>query len=302
MHRFMYVQCTVLFQVLQPIIICAYIFGTTRGRQHVLEGMGGTRIGRMRLGFGAEARCAITSMYGIKQYLSLALPGIVIISEWWASEFIIFMSGRLHPNPESSLSATSIYQTINTFFFMFPVGFSAAASARVGLFLGMNKASEAKMASRVSVCFAGILSACMGSLLMYTPHELFPSIFTDDERILRIAASTMPFLAFYVFADGVQVALNGIIKGCGRQSVVAPIVIFAYWVVAVPLAYYNSFDKYGGTTTCHDSDITCGVRGLVSAMTVGTWTHFLLCFWVVIYLIRWDEEARKARERTQGSK
>ena len=294
-------MATVMFQLLQPIIVCGYLFGTARGRERVLKGIGANHIGRTHLSFWPEARSAVSSISGIKQYLSLALPGIVIISEWWASECIVFLSGRLAPDPDIAIAATSIYQTINTFFFMFPVGFSAASSARVGLFLGMNRPESAKMASRVSVVFAGFISATMGCILMFTPHELFPSIFTNDRDVLRMAASTIPYLAFYVFADGIQVALNGVIKGCGRQAIVAPMVIFAYWIVGVPMAYYNSFEKYDGTTVCNAGDITCGVRGLVAAMTAGTWVHFLLCFWVVAFFIRWEEEARLAHERMSRS-
>ncbi len=295
-------MATVTFQMIQPAIVCGYLFGTARGRERVLEGIGAKHVGRTYLTFWPEARAAVSSISGIKQYLSLALPGMVIISEWWASECITFLSGRLSPNPDISLGATSIYQSINTFFFMFPVGFSAASSARVGFFLGQNKPEGAKMATKIGVIFAGILSAVMGSILMFTPHEFFPSIFTDDKDVLHTTALTIPFLAVYVFADGIQVALNGVIKGCGRQAIVAPIVIFAYWVVGVPLAWYNSFERHGGTSICDDADLTCGVRGLVSAMTLGTWVHFVLCFCVVAFAIRWNEEAKRAHDRMSRAK
>eukprot|EP00979_Chaetoceros_neogracilis_P012570 scaffold3357_cov268-Chaetoceros_neogracile.AAC.11 len=292
---------TVLFQSLQPFIICIYLFGTKQGQERVLEAIGAKAIGRDHLSFWKELHCAITSIPGIKQYLSLALPGIVIVSEWWASEVVVFLSGRLSPDPDYALGAMSIYQTINTFFFMFPVGFSAAASARVGLFLGMNNAPAARLSSNVSICFAAILSVVMGSIIMFTPHALFPSIFTADEHVVKMAASTMPFLAVYVFADGVQVALNGIVKGCGRQSIVMPIVIFAYWVVGVPLAYYDSFERHSGTTFCEIGEYTCGVRGLVFAMTTATWIHFLLLLGVVIWAINWEEEVKLAQDRINRS-
>ena len=290
-------MATALFQTLQPIIICIYLFGTYHGRDRVLGAIGAKGIGRTYLSFRKEWHCAVTSISGIKQYLSLAIPGIVIISEWWASEVVVFLSGRLHPDPDYAVGAMSIYQTINTFFFMFPVGFSAAASARVGLFLGMNKSHAAQLSSRVSILFAAVLSGVMGSILMFTPHEFFPSIFTDDERVLDMAASTIPFLAVYVFADGVQVALNGVVKGCGKQSVVMPIVIVAYWLIGVPLAYYNSFERHNGNSSCEIDDYTCGVRGLVSAMTTATWIHFLLLMSVVAVGVNWGEEAKLAQDR-----
>jgi putative efflux protein, MATE family len=289
-------MATVVFQLLQPLIICIFLFGTEHGRKRVLRATGAEAIGRTHFSFITEF-CEALHVMGIKQYLSLALPGIVIISEWWASEVGVFLSGRLHPDPEYDLGAMSIYQTINTFFFMFPIGFSASSSARVGLYLGMNDSDGAKLASNVSILFAGIFSFIMSCVLMFTPHTLFPSIFTSDQNVVQLTARTIPFLAVYVFADGIQVALNGVIKGCGRQSVVMPVVVFAYWVVGIPLAYYNSFRIHDGTTLCDVKDISCGVLGIVLAMTVATWVHCLILFWVVSFAIRWDKEASLAQQR-----
>ena len=57
---------------------------------------------------------AIFSLSGVWQYLSLAIPGVVVISEWWASSTAIFLSARLTPSPELALDGMTIYQTINT--------------------------------------------------------------------------------------------------------------------------------------------------------------------------------------------
>lgn len=97
---------TVCFQVIQPLFLLAYLFGSAHGRKRVLECTGGQAIGRTRLSFWNEFFIAIFSIRGYIQYLALALPGIVIISEWWASETSIFLSGRLEPSPEAALGGT----------------------------------------------------------------------------------------------------------------------------------------------------------------------------------------------------
>ncbi len=73
-------MATVMFQLLQPFIICIYLFGTVYGRERLLEGCGAKAIGRGHLSFWPEMKAAVGSLNGIKQYLSLALPGIVMIS------------------------------------------------------------------------------------------------------------------------------------------------------------------------------------------------------------------------------
>jgi MATE family multidrug resistance protein len=94
---------TVCFQLVQPIFMIIYLFGLARGRRQLIESMGGRAIGRTGLTFWKEFSIAVSSMQGYLQYLGLALPGIIIISEWWASETSIFLSGRLVPYPELAL-------------------------------------------------------------------------------------------------------------------------------------------------------------------------------------------------------
>ena len=293
---------TVCFQLVQAIYIGGYLFGTSKGRARLLESTGGTAIGRTRLSFWLELKIAISSIRGILNYLSLALPGIVIISEWWASEISIFLSGRLQPSPEAALGGMTLYQSINTFCFMFPMAVSIATSARVGNLLGAGNANGASFAGNVGVAGAAIVSICLGCSLYAIPHDFFPSLFAPNEtNVIAEASRTIPLLAIYVFADGVQTSLNGIMKGCGRQRIAMPIVVFAYWMVGLPIAYYLAFIRNHGVMTCETSDtddsMFCGDVGLVAGMTTGTWVHMICLAIVVGFKTDWNSEAKKAQER-----
>ena len=92
-----------------------------------------------------------------------------------------------------------------------------------------------------------------------------------------------------------QAALNGIVKGCGKQVVTIPIVVVAYWICAVPLGYYLAFVRNDGIM-CDDS-FFCGVKGLVTGATTGTVIHMLLLAVVVLGYTDWEEEVYKARDR-----
>jgi MATE family multidrug resistance protein len=293
---------TVTFQLIQPFLILSYLFLTQAGRARTLQCMAAGAIGRTSLSFWAEAKIAISHVGGIIQYLGLALPGIITISEWWASEIAIFLAGRLLPFPDLALGAMTLYQSINTFCFMFPQGLSVAGSTRVGNLLGAGRATAAAWAAKVSVILAGIVSALIGCMLFLTPHGYFPSLFApnaNEADLILQASRLIPLLSLYVFADGIQSALNGIIKGCGRQVVTMPIVVFAYWIVGLPLAYYLAFIRHDGVMLCEDSYF-CGDVGLVTGMTVGTWVHMLLLGAVVVGTTNWEAEAKKANERVGG--
>lgn len=100
---------------------------------------------------------------------------------------------------------------------MFAVGFSVAASSRVGKFLGMHEPVSAKYASRIATFGACLASGTLGFFMYTTDHTILPRLFTSSEEVVQATAATLPLLSLYVFADGVQVTLSGVLKGCGMQ-------------------------------------------------------------------------------------
>ena len=287
---------TSMYQVIQPIVTIVYLMGTQWGRLQLLNNTGASGIGRTHLSFGCEAKAAMSSLSGIFQYLKLALPGILIISEWWASEICIFLAGKLSPHPDIALGAMALYQSLNSSCFMLPMGMSIGGTACVGKHLGAGDSDGARLSAIVCVVGAGFLSGLLGSVLYFTPHSVFPSLFTSDTILIDMTSQIIPLLAIYVVGDGCQAALNATIKGCGRQCVVVPIVIIAYWCVALPLAWHFAFVASSGTTDCHNGSL-CGVVGLVAGMTIGTWVHFILLAIYCALMIDWRLEAKLAKER-----
>ena len=186
----------------------------------------------------------------------------------------------------------AIYQSINRRCFMFSVGTSVAVSVRVATWLGKDDPLRAKLSSKIGLICACILTLSLSCVLYFTPHTYFPSFFTHDKYTIDQASSTIPYLVFYIFADGMQATYNGIIKGCGRQLATIPIVFVAYWVVGVPLAYHNVFVARPGQNCQH-----CGVVGLVDGLTVGTWVHFILMAALFIFTTNWSKEAKSAQQR-----
>ena len=101
-----------------------------------------------------------------------------------------------------------------------------------------------------------------GLLLYGLPHTLVPSWFTpNNDAVIQQTAKLIPLLSIYMLGDGTRVAIEGVLNGCGRQRIGVPVVIFSYWVVGVPLAYYIVFVRHGGYM-CEDGYL-CGVVGLV---------------------------------------
>jgi Na+-driven multidrug efflux pump len=266
---------------------------------------------------------AVCSWHGIQQYMALSLPGVVLISEWWASEVSIFLSGHLTYNGLDDLgddtmasavplAAFSIYQSLNTFCFSLAQGFGVAASTRVGNELGSQHVAGAKMSAMV----ASTASLCTGVMvsifLLGIPNTLLPSWYDPHPPVYETCAQTMPWLAFYVIGDALAFTFTGIIKGCGRQQVVVPIVVVAYWLVGLPIGVALTFTKRFLWFSSNDSaslivtnvlvpfrhSLYGSITGLVAGLTIGTWIHMLILGLVVIQT-DWRKESDKAKARVQ---
>jgi multidrug resistance protein, MATE family len=296
---------TTTFQAIQPCLIMSYIYFYGPGTRRVLDHMGAAAVGRTSLSLWPELCAAASSWSGLFQYLSLALPGIGLMSEWWASEVVVFWAGRLRPSSNLALSAMALYQSINAVCFMFPMSWSVAGAARVSQALGAGDGGRARTSGWMCVNMAAIVSGSLGILLYVFPHTMVPRWFAPNEPlVVAEAAKTIPALAAYVLGDGIQAALTGLVKGIGQQCKTLPIVVFAYWFVALPLVYYNVFMIHDSVMVCtaKDSAATfypCGVEGLVAGMTLGTWIHAIGLGLIVFCCMDWHREAEKAQARVR---
>ena len=306
-----YLGCAIatsIFQFMQPLQLIVYLFLTKSGSLRALDSMGALAIGATEMTFWKESRAGIGSISGILQYLGLAISGLVAISEWWASEILIVLAGRLQPSPEVTLGAMTLFQSLNSLCYIFPVSCSIAGAMRVGNLLGANNPSGAALASRISLFISTMASGMLAFLLMFVlPHSFFPSLFAsspdveDDKVLIEEMSPLIPMLCLYIVGDSLAASFNGVLKGCGRQAVAVPVVLISYWVLGIPLSYYVTFIRHDGNMTCSNDESLnfCGVRGLVLGSTVGTWFHALLLAIVVICATDWHIEARKSRERVK---
>ena len=187
---------------------------------------------------GWSAEAALTE-WG--PFLRLALPGILMMAEWCASEANILNAGWL-PDPELNVAAVSIFQVTNALAFMIPVGFSVAVLTRASNELGAGRGARARHAS--GVAHAMVLGVeVLVSAAILSARRRWASLYTDDERVVRSVARLLVPLAVYTAFDGVLCVASGVIKACGKQWVAGPVVFLAYYVVGIPAACWLAFEK-----------------------------------------------------------
>ncbi|KAF7665275.1 hypothetical protein LDENG_00142090 [Lucifuga dentata] len=111
-------------------------------------------------------------------FLHLALPSMLMhCLEWWLYEVAGFLTGVIG---EVELGAQSIVYQVSTIVYMFPLGFSVAASVRVGNALGAGNMEQAKLSSKISFICASILSCFIGVCLCLS-KDVIGYIFTTEE-------------------------------------------------------------------------------------------------------------------------
>ncbi|KAK9818407.1 hypothetical protein WJX72_012193 [[Myrmecia] bisecta] len=224
-------------------------------------------------------------LQGWPAFLKLAIPGLLLISEWWASEVTLMLGGWL-PDAQRQLSAMAIYQTTNALCFMVPLGLAVAMATRVANELGAGNPGAAKLAAETGGCLALMVTLVM-ALGLIILRKLWGSIFTNDAALVSLVGTALVVLAPYVVFDGLQTVLSGVIRGAGRQAAAVPVVLFSYYVVGLPTAGLLGFKT------------NMGVQGLCTGMLLGTAVH-AGAFLTMVLRMEWDREAETAQQRVAG--
>lgn len=123
--------------------------------------------------------------------------------------------------------------------FMIPLAISAATTIKVGQLLGAGKLREARTSGAVGIVLCAAFMSCTAMLFLVF-REAVVGLYTDDVTVQGIATSLLLMAAIFQVADGVQVGAAGALRG--YKDTIAPMLInlFAFWVVAFPLAYVTA--------------------------------------------------------------
>lgn len=224
------------------------------------------------------------------EFLKLGLPNVLMMSEWWADEIIVFLSGTFS-HPEVEISAMAVYQYIIVICYMVPKGFQTIVCARVGNFLGDGDGLAAHRAAYVSPILAAIVA-----ILFAFPIILFRSyigyIFTNDEDVAKLTGVICTIIPFYIVGDSVQCSLTGVLTGVGRQDVAGPIVIICYYIIGLPAVIFFAYSFFHG--------LGWGVYGLCMGVAVAKYFHMIFYIYICRRL-NWDDEVKLAADRVKKS-
>ncbi|XP_049892877.1 multidrug and toxin extrusion protein 1-like isoform X2 [Epinephelus moara] len=214
-------------------------------------------------------------------FLHLAIPSMLMhCLEWWLYEIAGFLAGVIG---EVELGAQSIVYELASIAYMFPMGFSVAASVRVGNALGAGNTEQAKMSSKVSLICASIVACLIGACLGVS-KDVVGYIFTTEKDIIQRVADVMKMYSFIHVAEAFAGVTGGIVRGAGKQKIGALCNLVGYYFIGFPIGVSLMF--------------------AVKMGIVGLWTGFLICavvlsvfFSVFLCKLNWRKATKEALVR-----
>lgn len=174
----------------------------------------------------------------IKKILRVGLPsGFQYFFEIGAFSFAVIMIGWLGAK---SLAAHQIAINLASITFMVVLGISAAGGIRVGNGIGKKDIKEVRRAGFTAIIMAVSVMFTFG-IIFFTFNKFLPTLYIDDEAVIKIASSLLIIAAIFQVSDGTQAVGIGILRGLTDVKIPTLITFIAYWLIALPIGYVLGF-------------------------------------------------------------
>jgi len=190
------------------------------------------RVYRQGFSFGKYSRLLTSKM------LHIGIPaGTQFIFEAGAFGFSSIMMGWIGTIP---LAAHHIALNLATISYMTTSGMGAAATIKVGYFLGKRDKSNMRRSAFIMFAMAAAIMAVWASIFLVGRFYL-PSLYNGEIHVVQMAASLMIIAAFFQLSDGVQVVCAGALRGLQDVKIPSLLIFCAYWVISLPIGGLLAF-------------------------------------------------------------
>lgn len=177
----------------------------------------------------------------LKSVTTLARDGFPVatgsVAEGGAYAATGFMAAMLGT---AALAAHQVVHSIGVLFYMVPIGMMIASSIRTGQLFGAGRKTEVTCtllaANLVTLAWSVSVLCCVVAFRVPIADVLSPG-----QDVASVAASLFLAMAFVQFADSVQSNAIGVLRGLSDNLVPNVVTVFAYWLLALPLAAFLGF-------------------------------------------------------------
>ncbi len=149
--------------------------------------------------------------------------------------------------------------------YMVASGIASSATIKTGNYLGEKSFTDLRRSAIASYHVVILFMTCTALLFIFA-SGLLPYFYTNDVRVVEIAAQLLIIAGFFQLFDGTQVVGLGVLRGIGDVNVPTYITFLSYWIVGIPLGYFLGIY------------LNLGVNGIWYGLTVGLLTASILLF------------------------
>jgi multidrug resistance protein, MATE family len=166
-----------------------------------------------------------------KRLLALGLPmGGAAFAEVAAFCSIGILVGRFG---DVQIAAHLIALNASSLVFMFPMGFSAAITVRVGHALGAGAPLAARHAAWSGMGVVLLFALLTMGPIVLARHEV-AGLYSSDAAVQALAANLLLFAAFWQLFDATQVAAIGALRGYKTTVLPMVLMLVAFWGLGIP--------------------------------------------------------------------
>jgi MATE family multidrug resistance protein len=170
--------------------------------------------------------------------LGLGIPsGVQFIFEVAAFDFSLVMMGWLGAQ---TIAAHQIAISLATISYMTTAGLAAAATVRVGFYLGSKDFANMRVAAWSLLMMALVVMSGWAALFILG-KDFLPWLYVTDPEVVSIAATLLVIAGLFQLADGTQVVCAAALRGLQDVKVPSIFILVAYWVIGLPLGYLFAF-------------------------------------------------------------
>jgi len=139
-----------------------------------------------------------------------------------------------------SAAAYQICINIAGLCFLSTMGISTAATVLISNYKGANDIQGIKEASK-TIFVLTFLFTFVFSIILLAGSSLFPSLFIEEQDVVKLASILLFMLAFFQIPDGLNVVVAGILRGLLDTKI--PMIFYSiiFWGIMIPLAYILAF-------------------------------------------------------------
>ncbi len=120
--------------------------------------------------------------------------------------------------------------------FMIPLALSSATTVRVAHALGFGNPQASRFVGIVGISMCAAFTVFAATFLLLF-RDVVVVVYTNDVSVQSIAVGLLLIAAIFQVGDGIQIGAAGALRGYKDTRVPMFVNMFAYWVIAFPLAY-----------------------------------------------------------------